>query len=85
MKTFKDLEFKQHHIGAGRQAIINFDNGYGLSIIIGDIFYSNGIDTYEVATLMNEIYNGEEPVGYLSEDDVESIMKEVQGWNKPIK
>ena len=34
MKTFKDLEFKEHpnHMG-GVQARIQFDNGYGASVV----------------------------------------------------
>ena len=32
-----------------KHAVIVFDNGWGLSVILGKCFYSNGVDTYECA------------------------------------
>lgn len=89
MKTFKDLEFKKHSISTiemyknAKQAKIDFDNGYGVSVIFGSCFYSNGIDTYEVAVLFNgnitydtEITN--DVLGHLSENKVSEVMEKVQ-------
>lgn len=55
-KTFQDLIFKDHHVkhyGDEMQALIYFDNGYGASVVLGKIFNSNGVDTYELAILHN--------------------------------
>lgn len=61
MKQFKDLQFYEHESVASYRAIgvekhalhavMNFENGYGVSVILGDDYYSNGVDTYEVAIL----------------------------------
>lgn len=56
MKTFKNLVFESHGSGFGQQAILEFDNGYGVSVLFGDKFYSNGIDTYELAVLKDGFY-----------------------------
>jgi len=91
MKTFKDLKFKPHHIAKSgidqykdaKQAKLSFRNKYGVSVIFGSCFYSNGIDTYEVAIT----YDGEityssgitnDVVGYITSDKVTEIMKQVQ-------
>lgn len=51
-KTFEDLQFGPHYIlEEGQHAKIMFENGYGVSVVFGDVFYSNGIDTYEVAII----------------------------------
>ena len=87
MKTFEDLEFKDHPInpfyGGSKYAQEKFDNGYGVSVVFGIMFYSNGIDTYELAVLFNnEIsYNTnitDDVMGYLSKDEVTDIMRRVQ-------
>lgn len=87
MKTFKDLQFEKHpisnvYIGA-KYATYNFENGYGISVIFGKCFYSNGIDTYECAVLFNgEItYNTEitsDVKGHLSEEEVSEMMCKIQ-------
>lgn len=91
MKTFKDLEFKEHDIAKSakkemergvdmsdyidaKQAKITFDNGKNLSVIFGKCFYSNGIDTYEAM----ELNNGNDPKGYLTEQEVTEYMMELQ-------
>ena len=93
MKTFKDLEFKDHPIAISakkaqkngihmmkdmlesKQAVITFDNGVRLSVVISSIFYSNGVDTYEAYQLG---LDGNEPRGYLTKDEVTEYMKELQ-------
>ena len=48
IKTFKDLEFEMHHLlSYVKHAVMEFENGYGISVIFGERFYSNGIDNYE--------------------------------------
>ena len=91
MKTFNDLEFKKHPIADSgieryknaKHAVMSFDNKYGVSVIFGSCFYSNGIDNYELAILYNNeiTYNTKitnDVMGHLSEDKVSEIMIEVQ-------
>ena len=91
MKTFKDLKFEKHSIAKSgiesyqnaKQATENFENNYGVSVIFGNCFYSNGKDTYELAVLYDgdityntEITDG--VLGHLSEEEVSDIMIKVQ-------
>lgn len=83
MKTFKDLVFEPHGIGYGYQAVLNFDNGYGVSVLLGDLFYSNGIDTYELGVLKKGHLCYDTPItddvlGYLNKGEVTKIMEKIQ-------
>lgn len=89
MKAFKDLKFKKHSIAKSerfkeaKHATEIFNNDYGVSVVFGKCFYSNGIDTYEVAVLYKDkiSYNSgitDNVLGYLSEDKVSEIMIKVQ-------
>ena len=83
MKNFNDLEFTGHPYG-GAKASMDFDNGYGVSVITGIEWYSNGTHLdYELAIVKGselvygDLTNGD-VLGYLSKDDVTDIMKKVQ-------
>lgn len=91
MRTFKDLKFEQHSIAKSglkqyascKQAIEKFNNGYEVSVLFGNAFYSNGIDTYELAILKdgNLCYSTDitnDVVGYIKEEEVSDIMIKVQ-------
>ncbi len=100
IKTFKDLEFEMHPIlldaksqdtkeifANSKHAVMDFENGYGVSVIFGEQFCSNGIDTYEVAVLKDGIlcyktYITDSVVAYQTEDEVTEIMRKVQELNK---
>ena len=100
IKTFKDLEFEMHPIlldaksqetkeifANSKHAVMEFENGYGVSVIFGEQFCSNGIDTYEVAILKDGIldyktYITDSVVAYQTEDEVTEIMRKVQEFNK---
>jgi hypothetical protein len=100
IKTFKDLEFEMHPIFSyikkqnielissdTKRAIMEFENGYGVSVVSGDLFYSNGIDTYEVGILKDGIlccdtYITDDVLGYQNEEEVTEIMRKVQELNK---
>lgn len=65
------------------KAIIEFENGYGVSVLFGIPAYSNGIDTYELAVLKDgslcydtEITN--DVLGYIEKEEVTNIMIKVQ-------
>lgn len=91
MKKFKDLQFKPHYISKYIQeiadkAIINFENGYGVSVLKGIWFYSDGIDTYQVNLLKDNRETfwhhwtdiDEKHTMYATINQVDDIMKYVQ-------
>lgn len=83
LKTFDDLQFYPHEAGSGMHAVMNFHNGYGVSVLCGKLFYSNGIDTYEVGILYdgNLTYSTEitsDVLGGLTRDEVTEVMEKVQ-------
>ena len=62
---------------------MDFENGYGISVIFGSMFYSNGIDTYEVGILKDGILCYDTPItddviGYITADEVTDIMRKIQ-------
>jgi hypothetical protein len=85
MKTFKDLEFNPHpnHLG-GVQARIQFDNGYGASVVCTPYTYGGKEGLYELAVFgKNGHITYDTPVtndveGYLSEDDVTNLLEQIQ-------
>lgn len=96
MKTFKDLGFGRHPnagvvdpIGGGffyNRASMKFDNGWGVSVITGG--YGDEEKPYELAVLLNGSLHYDNPVaegdvrGYLTEEDVTELMKQVQEFEK---
>ena len=84
MKTFKDLEFKDH-IGQpyfNQQATITFDNNYGISVINGEHAYCDD-DTFEVAVLhkLEICYTTEftsDVLGFQTEEDITLLMNKLQ-------
>ena len=84
MKTFNDLKFEPWH--GGKYAILNFDNGYGVGVLFGENYHSNGIDTYELAVLKyglicydTEITN--DVLGYLTKEEVTNVMLKLQSYD----
>ena len=85
MKTFKDLEFKEHpnHM-EGVQARIQFDNGYGASVVKTPHTYGGDKGLYELAVLDS---NGsltyatpitDDVIGYLRPEDVTDVLTKIQ-------
>ena len=85
MKTFKDLEFKEHpnHLG-GVQAVITFDNGYGASVVCTPHTYGGDKGLYELAVLGKDghlTYNTpitDDVIGFLKEEEVTKILEQIQ-------
>jgi hypothetical protein len=85
MKTFKDLEFVEHpnHLG-GVQARIQFDNGYGASVVKTPYTYGGDKGLYELAVLDSEghltyatsVTN--DVIGYLRPEDVTDVLAKIQ-------
>lgn len=85
MKTFEDLVFETHKAwGEGNiHAIMDFENGYGVSVIKGEHSYGGDQGLYEMAVLKNNglCYSSgitDDVLGYLSPEEVTSYMKQVQ-------
>ena len=84
MKTFKDLEFKEHPINDGVVSRIVFDNGYGASVVRHEYSYGGKDGLYELAVLSNEgeltydtpITN--DVLGYLTDKDVTEVLIKIQ-------
>ena len=94
MLKFKDLEFKAHLFDeidpTAIQAIINFDNGYGVSVVRGKYFFYCNDNTYEVAILKDGNLCYDTPIasdvlGYQTKDQITKIMKELQTYKKDDK
>lgn len=85
MKTFKDLEFNPHpnHMG-GVQAIAEFDNGFGASVVQTPYTYGGDKGLYELAVLDNEghlTYSTpvtNDVIGWLRPEDVTEVLIKIQ-------
>jgi hypothetical protein len=88
MKTFKDLEFTPHPYVTGKRAVLKFPNGYSASVLFGDMFYSNGVDTYELAVIDQDgavCYTTDltdDVLGYQTEDQITEAMEFIQNLPK---
>ena len=85
MKEFKDLEFKDLPDYRGIQCRIQFENGFGASVIRHEHTYGGKDGLYELAVLDadgeihydNVVANGDVR-GYLNEDGVTTLLAEIQ-------
>jgi hypothetical protein len=87
MKTFKDLEFIEMKdlFYNGVQCRIQFDNGYGASIVSHNYSYGGKEGLYEIAVLDengkihydNPVANGDVR-GYLKPEEVTELLKQIQ-------
>ena len=85
MKTFKDLEFVEYpnHI-EGVQARIQFDNGYGVSVVCSPYTYGGDRGLYELGVLDSEGHLTyatsvtDDVIGYLRPEDVTDVMTKIQ-------
>ena len=85
MKQFKDLEFVPHAAGMGGvMSRIQFENGYGASVVKTDYTYGGDRGLYELAVLDS---NGsltyatsvtDDVIGYLRPEDVTDVMAKIQ-------
>jgi hypothetical protein len=84
MKTFNDLEFKDDKQRGLSAARIMFDNGYGASVVKGEHTYGGKDGLYELGILGKDgKLTYDTPVtddieGYLNEDDVTILLKQIQ-------
>ena len=85
MKTFNDLEFVPHAAGMGGvMSRIQFENGYGASVVKTDYTYGGDKGLYELAVLDSEghlTYSTpvtDDVIGYLRPEDVTDVMEKIQ-------
>ena len=83
-KTFNDLEFKvPRPEWPGVQARMEFDNGYGVSVIQGPYAYTTGDKEYELAVFHGNMlcYDSgitDDVIGHIQADEVTRYMRLVQ-------
>jgi hypothetical protein len=83
-KTFADLNFVTHEMGWGTHAVMEFPNGYGVSVVAGsDYFFVDDEHPYELAVLKNGSLCYDTPItndvlGHLDSEDVTDVMRQVQ-------
>ena len=86
MKKFQDLPFFPINDGfmVGKKARMDFENGYGVSVVSHTYSYGGKDGLFEVAVLGkdgNLTYDTpvtNDVIGYLTEEDVTDVMKQVQ-------
>ena len=87
MKKFEDLEFEQVNDApymVGKKSRMHFDNGYGVSVVSHSYSYGGKDGLFEIAVLDkdgNLTYDTpvtNDVIGYLTEEEVSGVMKEVQ-------
>ena len=81
-KTFEDLKFKDESKWI-KSARMSFPNGYGISVVCGDLTTSDGVDTYEVGVLRNGQLYYDSPITndvlvHQTASEVTEIMKRIQ-------
>jgi len=87
MKKFEDLEFKMLDDApymVGKQARLQFDNGFGVSVVSHTFSYGGKDGLFEVAVLDKdgkltyETSVTNDVIGYLEPHEVSEIMEQVQ-------
>jgi hypothetical protein len=82
--TFQKLNFNPHPMGVGNQCIVQFENGYGASIVIGEHTYGGPDGLYEIAVFGKDghiTYSTpvtDDVLGYLTEQDVENTLVKIK-------
>jgi hypothetical protein len=79
-----DITFTQHPtIPTAKIARVNFNNGYGVSLVTGDdFFYCDDERPYEAAVLKDDelcydTYLTSDVLGWQTAEDVEELLKKV--------
>ena len=81
MKTFKDLVFKNHPIGKGKQARITLNDGTEISVIYGALGFYSGEGTYEM--MSDRIKQNGGVRGWLTPKQITEHFRYVQ--KNPVK
>lgn len=72
----KSVIFKKH-----KRCLLKLNNGIKISIIFGELFFSNGIDTYE-AMILN--FNNK-PLGYLTKEELMEFVNRIDKYENLLQ
>jgi hypothetical protein len=91
--AFSDLKFRDHPTGIGRQGLVFFPNGYGVSVVrfrlpfgLGYGSYTSDESEWELAVLKGNAEKWElaydtpitdDVIGHLSEAEIEKVIEQV--------
>ena len=84
MITLDDLKFAPHESLPGTRATIEFDNGYGASVVTGPMFYTRPGAPYEIAVIRTDWgidYSTpitDDVCGYLTREEANHILRQIQ-------
>ena len=80
-----DLDFEAHPVGMGAtKATVMFGNGFGASVITGNMFYTSDNTPYEIAVLdKSECVTYSTPItsdvlGYLTEEAANNTLADIE-------
>lgn len=78
--TFKDLTFLPTIYSEGIQAIVNFDNNYGASVVKSNRSYGGKEGLYELAITYNgdicyDTYITNDVLGHLTPEDITKLLE----------
>lgn len=82
--TFQELKFQDHTLVGRKQCIVQFQNGYGASIVKGEHTYGGKDGLYELAVFGKDghiTYDTpitDDVLGYLTEQDVEDTLNKIK-------
>ncbi len=82
--TFEDLVFKPHALGEGVQALHQFPNDYGVSVVGGARgLYGDGVGTFEIAILHHDAITYRTPItsdvlAWQTKDEVTAVLAQVE-------
>lgn len=86
MTEFKNIKWKQHIIGAGIHGELKLKNGWEISLVAGEFFYSTPKDnresesdytSFEVAIINPNGNIDGDVLGWQSREDIEKLIKKL--------
>ena len=85
--TFQDLDFSKSDTPKGVFARVDFDNGFGASIISNDASYGGNSGLYEIAVLRGDDITSttdvtDDVVGWLDDKDVTRTLNAISKLDK---
>lgn len=81
--TFEDLTFLPTIYSEGIQAIVNFDNNYGASVVKSNRSYGGKEGLYELAITYNgdicyDTYITNDVLGHLTPEDITKLLEKIE-------
>lgn len=86
--NISELDFNNHPANlGGTMAKVFFNNGFGASVITGEMFYSSSDRPYEIAVLKGDSVSSEltydsgltsDVMGYLTEEEANKALSDIE-------